>query len=152
MSGTPSLSPAPSYARYGKENWKYFTPALAGVLGAAQLSTACFIARPANSTDVMLSGAAGPDMLWAIPLGSLLGTALAWVILRLRDRPDVWLERRNSWFYALAGSIFVAPMAPGFLGLGPNTIAQQWKDFTTLYCIAWLLMIGIILLEKRRII
>ncbi|RYE66530.1 MAG: hypothetical protein EOO81_11390 [Oxalobacteraceae bacterium] len=135
-----------------RQDRKYFTPALAGIVGAAQLSTACYIMHPDSSTDVLLSGAAGPDMLWALPLGALLGTALGWVFLWLRGRPDAWRERRNSWFYAMLGSVVVAPMAPAVLGLGRQTSAQLWQGFASLYCIVWLCLLGAAQLERRGIL
>ncbi|RYF52074.1 MAG: hypothetical protein EOO38_01440 [Cytophagaceae bacterium] len=133
-----------------KTSRKYVTPTLAGILGAAQLSTACFVLKSSSATDFLFTAAAGPYIVWSVPLGALLGTTLAWVFLPLRARPDAWRERRWSWFYAIAAGFVCAPFAPTALGLGSQTTAQLWQGFIAEYTIAWFCLCTALVIERRE--
>lgn len=116
---------------------KFVAPTLGGILGAAQLSTACTIWRPSLGTDIGLTGTATPDFLWSVPLGAVSGASLCWAFLWLKGRPEAWQEWRSACLWSIVIGFLVAPMAPAFLGLSRQTAAQLWQGFTVLYSIAW---------------
>ena len=126
------------------------TPILGGVMGAAQLSTAMLLWSPSSATDIGLTGAGGAYLLWTIPLGSLLGVLVARMLLRLPRRFHKRAGVLRNWLYAAIPSIFVAPMAPGFLGLGPQTQAQLWQGFAAISAIVWFCIIALTQLERTR--
>ncbi len=126
------------------------TPIFGGIMGAAQLSTAMLLWSPSSATDIGLSGAGGAYLLWTIPLGSLLGVLVARLLLRLPRRFHTRSGVRRNWIYAAVLSIFIAPMAPGFLGLAPQSQAQLWRGFAAISAIVWLCIIAMTQLERRR--
>ena len=126
------------------------TPILGGIMGAAQLSTAMLLWSPSSATDIGLTGAGGAYLLWTIPLGSLLGVLVARMLLRLPRRFHKRAGLLRNWLYAAIPSIFVAPMAPGFLGLGPQTQAQLWQGFAMISAIVWFCIIALTQLERTR--
>ena|GEM_PF-6505458 len=114
------------------------TPIFGGIVGAAQLSTACLLRYPSSGTDFLLTGAVSVHFLWSVPLGALLGIALCWVLLRLPPHLHSRSVCCRTWAYATVVGFLAAPLAPGLLGLGRQTAAQLWEGFTIIYSCAWL--------------
>ena len=127
---------------------KIGTPLLGGVVGAAQLSTACFVFRPSSGTDFLLSAVVGWDLLWSVPPGSFLGAALGWMFLRLPRYPNVWRQWWATFGRAMVLGFVVAPFAPAMLGLSP-TPAQLQQGFASLYSVVWLCLIARAQFERR---
>lgn len=127
---------------------KIWTPLLGGVVGAAQLSTACFVFRPAHGTDFLLSGVVSLDLLWSVPLGAFLGALLGWLFLRLRIYPNAGKQWFGTWGRAMLLGFLVAPFAPAMLGLSP-TPAQLREGFASLYSVVWLGLLVFAQWERR---
>ena len=126
------------------------TPVLGGIMGAAQLSTALLLWSPSSATDIGLAGAGGAYLLWTIPLGSLLGVLVARLLLRLPQRFHQRAGLWRNWLYAAIPSVFIAPMAPMFLGLAPQSQAQLWQGFAAISAIVRFCMIALTQLERTR--
>ena len=127
----------------------FVTPIFGGIMGAAQLSTAMLLWSPSSATDVGLVGAGGAYLLWTIPFGSLLGVIMARLLLRLPRRFHKRMGVLRNWFYAAISSIFIAPMAPMFLGLAPQSQAELWQGFAMISAIVWFCIIALTQLERR---
>ena len=125
-------------------------PILGGILGAAQISTAMLLWSPSSATDIGISGAGGAYLLWTIPLGSLLGVLLARLLLRLPRRFHKRTGVLRNWLYSAIPSTFIAPMAPGFLGLAPQSQAELWQGFAIISTIVWFCIIALTQLERTR--
>ena len=126
------------------------TPILGGIMGAAQLSTAMLLGFPNSATDIGITGAGGVYLGWTIPVGCALGVLAGRLLLRLPRRFHVRSGVIRNWKYALVPSLFVAPMAPMFLGLGPQTPSEHWQGFAAISAIVWCCIIVLTQLERRR--
>ena len=134
-----------------QRDFKFDTPIFGGIMGAAQLSTAMLLWSPSSATDIGLTGAGGAYLLWTIPMGSLLGVLVARLLLRLPRRFHTRAGVLWNWLYAGIPSVFIAPMAPGFLGLAPQSQAQMWQGFAAISAIVWFCIIALIQLERRSV-
>lgn len=115
----------------------FVTPFVGGMVGAAQLSTAYILLFPAAGTDVGLTGVGGAYLWWTVPLGSLLGASLCWLLLRLPRRFYNRAAWFRSWVIAAIPGFGAAIIAPMFLGLGPQSQAQLWQGFAVIYGLVW---------------
>lgn len=127
---------------------KIWTPLIGGVVGAAQLSTACYVFHPSRGTDFLLTGVVSWDLLWSVPLGSLLGAALGWLFLRLPGYPNAGRQWLNTLGRAMLLGFLVAPFAPAMLGLS-QTPAGLREGFASLYSVVWLGLLVFAQFERR---
>lgn len=130
---------------------KTVTPIIGGVAAASELSMLCSILRPDQGINFLLSGFLSPHMLWAIPLGGVLGVSLCWILLWFPRLSHPWKEWREGCFCAVLLSLFVAPNTFGFLGLSRQTTEEYLTSLAILTGMAWCLIFIISQIEGAHL-